>query len=76
MSHRLSDIKSTIEHPDHVNHKLVNNVKNRVYFKHWKDRDPLGQEFLKVPTEEVVKGKTVRILTAHPVPFLPKGHKP
>ncbi len=75
MSHRLHDIKSTIECPDQVYEKVVNSIKNKVYFKHWKDRDPLGQEFLKVPTEEVVKGKVARVLTAHPVPFLPKGLK-
>ncbi len=73
MSHRLSDVKSTIAYPDKVHEKLVNNVKNRVYFKHWKDRDPLGQEVLKVPTEEIVKGKVARVLTAHPLPFFPKS---
>ena len=72
MSHRLFDIKTTIEQPDRVDGYFVNGVRNRVYFKHWKGRDPLGQEYLKVPTQIVDEsGLIFRVLTAHPIPLLP-----
>ena len=74
MKHRLYDIKSTIEVPDYIDERVENGVHNRVYFKHWKDRDRLGQAYLKVPTE-VVFDKTSRVLTAHAVPLIHKRQK-
>lgn len=72
MSHRLYDIKATIEKPDRVDDYFVNGIRNRVYFKHWKYRDPLGQEYLKVPAQLVIeKGLIFRVLTAHPLEHLP-----
>ena len=77
MGHRLMDIKLTIEKPDRIDDFNSANNRNRVYFKRWKDRDPFGQEYLKVPTE-MVTAKSYRVLTAHPLAILPpkKGKKP
>ena len=72
MSHRLHDIKTTIEAPDRVDDYFVKGIRNRVYFKHWKGRDPFGQEYLKVPTQIVDDAELVfRVLTAHPMFMLP-----
>ena len=69
MLHRLYDIKSTLENPDDIDDRVENGVRNRVYFKQWKERDPYGQPYLKVATE-VVAGQVSRVLTAHPVPVM------
>ena len=72
MSHRLHDIKTTIEDPDRVDDYFVKGIRNRVYFKHWKGRDPNGQEYLKVLTQIVDEaGLVFRVLTAHPMFMLP-----
>ena len=74
MLHRLYDIKTTIEKPDDLEDRVEYGVRNRVYYKHWKDRDPFGQPYLKVATE-VVGDKISRVLTAHPTPVIFKRRK-
>ena len=72
MRHRMTDIKSTVEKSERIDKFTTGTVDNRVYWKAWEDRDPAGNRYLKVPTEVVDKEqKLCRVLTAHPVAFLP-----
>ena len=72
MKRRLLDTKTTVEKPDRVDRFTTGARENRVYFKRWKDRDPSGNEYLKVPTEVInPKEKVARVLTAHPLWILP-----
>lgn len=76
MGHRQMDTKSTIEHPDRVDSYLDCDPPNRVYFKEWEGRDPYGNKYLKVPTEVINPDKKLsRVLTAHPIAFMPPSPK-
>ena len=71
MSHRLYDIKSTIEHADRMDESSEEGIKNRVYYKKWQGRDRFGNLYLLVATE-IVENNTARVLSAYPVFRLPE----
>ena len=70
MSHRLHDIKATIEYADRIDESLEDGIKNRVYYKRWHDRDRFGNPFLLVATE-VLENNMARVLSAYPLFTLP-----
>ncbi len=72
MKHRLVDVKSTIQNSERVDIQTVDSISNRVYFRRWKDRDPYGNEYLKVAAEVIdMEQKWARVLTAVPLWALP-----
>jgi hypothetical protein len=76
MRHRLVDVKSTIQNSERVDIQTVDSICNRVYFRRWKDRDPYGNEYLKVATEVIdMKQKWSRVLTAVPLWVLPPSSR-